>query len=381
MVEGMAGVSAVGCAARVPSRRRVRLASGRVPRRVAAKGDAGAPSTSPVNSSASFVGDRAGVNSVAYQGMPGAYSEGASLLAFPGATMDPCESFEGVFETVEQWMADRGVVPIENSLGGSIHRNYDLLLRHKLHIVGEVEFPVRHCLLAVPGVGKGQLERIKSHPQAIDQCEGYIRRLSAANGGRTIGESWYDTAGAAKDLADSGATNEGAIASALAAQIYGLEILEENIQDVKNNFTRFLVIARDPCSAAAAERGRTHAGIKTSIVFSLLPGSGQLFKALSVFALRDINMTKIESRPLKIPVTELVGSSAADGGTASVKAGGFKKMSDERFDYLFYVDFDASMQEENAQNALRHLQEIAPYMRVLGSYPKHRADLSAFDPA
>jgi len=322
------------------------------------------------------------VSSVAYQGMPGAYSEGASLLAFPGATMDPCESFEGVFETVEQWLADRGVVPIENSLGGSIHRNYDLLLRHKLHIVGEVEFPVRHCLMAVPGVGKHQLERIKSHPQAIDQCEGYIRRLSAANGangGRgTIGESWYDTAGAAKDLADSGATNEGAIASALAAKIYGLEILEENIQDVKNNFTRFLVVARDPCSSAAAERGRSGAGIKTSIVFSLKPGSGQLFKALSVFALRDINMTKIESRPLKIPVTELVGNDGAKDTTA-VKAGGFRKMSDERFDYLFYVDFDASMQEENAQNALRHLQEIAPYMRVLGSYPKHKADTSAFD--
>ncbi|KAH9661027.1 Arogenate dehydratase/prephenate dehydratase 2 [Citrus sinensis] len=261
---------------------------------------------------------------VAYQGVRGAYSESAAEKAYPNCEAVPCEQFDTAFEAVERWLVDRAVLPIENSLGGSIHRNYDLLLRHRLHIVGEVKFAVRHCLLANPGVKVEDLKRVLSHPQALAQCENTLTKLGL------VREAVDDTAGAAKQLKDAGA-----VASSSAAAIYGLNILAEDIQDDCDNVTRFLMLAREPIIPG------TDRPFKTSIVFSLEEGPGVLFKALAVFALRQINLTKIESRPLR---NQPLRSSDDNSG--------FGKY----FDYLFYVDFEASMADQKAQNALRHLK-------------------------
>lgn len=153
--------------------------------------------------------------------MPGAYSERAALLAYPSGSPTPCEAFEGAFAAVEQWTCDRAVLPIENSLGGSIHRNYDLLLQHRLHIVGEVSLKVHHCLMALPGTKIEELERVASHPQALAQCEGFLDGLGVAGLKR---EAVYDTAGAAADIAERNLVGSAAIASKHAAEIYGLEV-------------------------------------------------------------------------------------------------------------------------------------------------------------
>ncbi|XP_042519667.1 arogenate dehydratase/prephenate dehydratase 1, chloroplastic [Macadamia integrifolia] len=280
---------------------------------------------------------------VAYQGVPGAYSEAAALKAYPQCEAVPCDQFEAAFKAVELWLVDKAVLPIENSLGGSIHRNYDLLLRHRLHIVGEVQLAVNHCLLGLPGVRKEELKRILSHPQALAQCENTLSKLGV------VRESVDDTAGAAQFVAASGLRDTGAVASARAAEIYGLNILEEKIQDDSVNITRFLILAREPIIP------RTDRPFKTSIVFTLEEGPGVIFKALAVFALRDINLTKIESRPQRKQPLRVVD----DSNTGRARY----------FDYLFYIDFEASMAEPRAQNALGNLQEFATFLRVLGSYP------------
>lgn len=279
---------------------------------------------------------------VAYQGVRGAYSESAAEKAYPNCEAVPCEQFDTAFEAVERWLVDRAVLPIENSLGGSIHRNYDLLLRHRLHIVGEVKFAVRHCLLANHGVKVEDLKRVLSHPQALAQCENTLTKLGL------VREAVDDTAGAAKHVSFEQLKDVGAVASSSAAAIYGLNILAEDIQDDCDNVTRFLMLAREPIIPG------TDRPFKTSIVFSLEEGPGVLFKALAVFALRQINLTKIESRPLRNQPLR-----SSDGNN------GFGKY----FDYLFYVDFEASMADQKAQNALRHLKEFATFLRVLGSYP------------
>ncbi|XP_043692016.1 arogenate dehydratase/prephenate dehydratase 1, chloroplastic-like [Telopea speciosissima] len=280
---------------------------------------------------------------VAYQGVPGAHSEAAALKAYPQCEAVPCDQFEAAFKAVELWLVDKAVLPIENSLGGSIHRNYDLLLRHRLHIVGEVQLAVNHCLLGLPGVRKEELKRVLSHPQALAQCENTLSKLVV------VRESVDDTAGAAQFVAASGLRDTGAVASARAAEIYGLNILAEKIQDDPENITRFLVLAREPIIP------RTDRPFKTSIVFTLEEGPGIIFKALAVFALRDINLTKIESRPQRKRPLRVVD----DSNTGSAKY----------FDYLFYIDFEASMADPRAQNALGNLQEFATFLRVLGSYP------------
>ncbi|KAI3907027.1 hypothetical protein MKW92_008607 [Papaver armeniacum] len=280
---------------------------------------------------------------VAYQGVPGAYSELAAGKAYPNCEAVPCEQFDVAFNAVERWIVDRAVLPIENSLGGSIHRNYDLLLRHNLHIVGEVRLSIRHCLLANYGVEIGNLSRVLSHPQALAQCENTLTKLGVAR------EAVDDTAGAAQFVAANKFRDVGAVASEGAAKIYGLNILRENIQDDTDNITRFLMLAREPIIPG------TDRPFKTSIVFSLEEGPGMLFKALAVFAMRQINLTKIESRPQrKRPMR-----------TSDDNSNGSQKY----FDYLFYVDFEASMADPNSQNALGHLKEFATFLRVLGSYP------------
>lgn len=157
---------------------------------------------------------------VAYQGVPGAYSEAAAGKAYPNCEAIPCDQFEVAFQAVELWIADRAVLPVENSLGGSIHRNYDLLLRHRLHIVGEVQMPVHHCLLALPGVRKEYLTRVISHPQALAQCELTLNSM----GLNVARESFDDTAAAAEYIATNGLRDTAAIASARAAELYGLQV-------------------------------------------------------------------------------------------------------------------------------------------------------------
>ncbi len=268
---------------------------------------------------------------VAFQGEPGAYGEQAVFNYFGNVETQPCESFDAVFDAVVSGESEAGLIPIENSLAGSIHQNYDLLLRHDLHITGEYPLRVQHCLIALPDVSKTDIRQVISHPQALGQCAAYLRRLGVKP------ESVYDTAGSVKMLKESGARDTAAIASRRAAQIYGLQILEEGIEDNPENYTRFLAISKTPAEAPEGEA-------KTSIVFTLKNQPGALFKALSVFALRDIDLTKIESRPLQ----------------------------GKPWEYLFYIDFIGALHEETVRKALDHLGEYALMLRVLGSYPRYK---------
>ena len=267
---------------------------------------------------------------VAFQGEPGAYSEQAVFNYFGDVETQPSESFDVVFAEVASGTCEAGLIPIENSLAGSIHQNYDLLLRHDLHIVGEHLLRVRHCLIALPDVKKSEIKKAISHPQALGQCAGYLRSLGIKP------ESVYDTAGSVKMLKESGARDTAAIASRRAAELYGMQILEEGIEDNAENFTRFLAISKSEI--------KPQSEAKTSIVFTLKNQPGALFKALSVFALRDIDLTKIESRPLQ----------------------------GKPWEYLFYIDFIGATHEGTAQKALDHLSESALTLRVLGSYPRSR---------
>lgn len=265
---------------------------------------------------------------VAFQGEPGAYSEEASNAYFDSPETLPCDSFERVFSDVKSGECGYGLIPIENSLAGSIHQNYDLLLQNDLSIVGEYFLRVRHCLIAFPGVNKSEIKMVSSHPQALDQCAAYLRNMGVKI------EPVYDTAGSVKLLKASNAHTNAAIASRKAAEIYGMQILEEGIEDNPENYTRFLAIA----SAPAVPAGEA----KTSIVFTLKNQPGALFKALSVFALREVDLTKIESRPL----------------------------AGKPWEYLFYIDFIGAVQDERVKKALDHLGEYALMLRVFGSYQR-----------
>ncbi|KVH96747.1 Prephenate dehydratase, partial [Cynara cardunculus var. scolymus] len=234
---------------------------------------------------------------VAYKGAPGAHSEAAALKAYPKCETVPCEEFESVFKQVELSLVDKVVLPIESSIGGSVHRNYDLFLRYKLHIVGEVQLNIDHCLLGLPGVQMEELVCVLSHPQALDQCKIMLNKLNV------VKVNTQDTAGAAQIIASKGSRDTGAIASSRAAKIYGLDILSNKIQDDPDNITRFLILAREPIIPGTVKPHKCindddFVFLKTSIVFTLEEGSGVLVKALAAFALRDINISKIESRPL-----------------------------------------------------------------------------------
>ena len=274
----------------------------------------------------------------AFQGEPGAYSELAIIEYFDAevATI-PCQTFDAVFDAVGDEASGEdtyGMVPIENSLAGSIHRNYDLMLRHDLHIVGEYHLRVNHCLLALPGVELQDIQRVHSHPQALAQCEANLTRM----GVEKVAEA--DTAGSAEMIRSRGDRQAAALASKRAADVYGLAVLAENLEDNPENYTRFLVLSRK----SQEEDDLENDDFKTSIVFSLQNEPGSLFKALSVFALRDIDLTKIESRPIQ-------GSP---------------------WEYMFYVDFAGHIATERCKRALHHLGEYASFLRVLGSYPRHR---------
>ncbi len=275
---------------------------------------------------------------VAFQGEIGAFSEEAVRAFFGEAHLAPRPGFDDVFDAVAEGKVDRAVIPIENSLFGSVHANYDLLRAHDLVIVGELQLRVRHNLMARDGAKLERLRRVHSHPQALGQCRDFLKRtLSNAE----IVPA-YDTAGAAKMVAASGRDDEAAIASARAAEEYGLAILADNIESNHQNYTRFLALSTEQQLPEPNGETARH-NWKTSLVFSMKDNvPGALFKSLAVFALRELDLFKIESRPL-------VGSPGS---------------------YLFYLDIEGSASDQPVRRALDHLAEIASYLKVLGSYPR-----------
>lgn len=273
---------------------------------------------------------------IAYQGVEGAYSEAAALRFNPAADVLPRPSFEEVFAVVAERRATHGILPIENTIGGTIHRNYDLLLEHDLRIVGEVKLPIAHHLAALEGTPLDQVRRVYSHPQGLAQCERFLRTLHDVEIVAT-----YDTAGSAKMIQEEQLRDSGAIASERAARLFGLQVLRSDVQDYADNITRFLLIGREAVPLGTPD--------KTTIVFTVANEAGALFKALSVFALREIDLAKLESRPIP----------------------------DRPFEYLFYADLATNREEFRCARALMHLAEFAPSVRTLGSYPAWREPATA----
>lgn len=277
------------------------------------------------------------MSQVAFQGEPGAYSEQAAFDFFgTGITPMPRPTFDAVFDDVASGACAFGVVPMENSLGGSVHRNYDLLMRHNLYVVGEVIVRIRWYLYALPGVNLPDVRRVISHWQALAQCERTLSTLLP----KAEREQVYDTAGSVKLLVESGWRDTAAIASRRAQELYGVPILREGIEDDTTNYTRFIVLSRDPNPFGTPEPEANDAEYKTSIVYAMRNKPGALFRSLAAFALRDIDLTKIESRPLQ-------GSP---------------------WEYLFYVDFVGHARSPHCERALAHLAEMTSLLRILGSY-------------
>src|ERR1051326_7949388 len=270
-------------------------------------------------------------HTVAFQGEHGAFSEEAALRYFPKpVSAVPVRTFEEVFKMVDRGLVHHGIIPIENSLFGSIHQNYDLLLKYHLNITGEIKLRVVPALLVNRGVSPPQIRYVYSHPQALGQCERFLGRLR-----RVEAVAGYDTAGAAKSIKEEGRRDAAAIASVGAARVYDLKVLKKGIESDHRNFTRFLILSKMKTGVPVGVRR-----CKRSIIFSMKNIPGALYKALSVFAMRDINLHKIESRPL-------VGSP---------------------WEYLFYLDFQGSESDEACRNAINHLKEITSYLKILGSY-------------
>lgn len=272
----------------------------------------------------------------AFQGERGAFSEDAArrLLGNDIETI-ACRTFEEMFDAASSGKADCCVAPIENSLAGSVHKNYDLLEEHQLTIIGETNLRIVHNLIAPRGVLLNDLKTVYSHPVALAQCERFIRanpQLQAA--------AAYDTAGSVKMIVESGATDAGAIAGSSAAAVYGADVLVEGVEDNAQNFTRFLLLVSEErlASIPAVAHGLP---MKTSILFRVANRPGALFRSLAAFALRDINLLKLESRPIE----------------------------GRPWEYSFYLDFKGAPDEQNVRNALAHLGEMTESIRVLGTYP------------
>jgi prephenate dehydratase len=271
---------------------------------------------------------------VAIQGERGSYSEEAAAQFYGDIEVVPCRWFSDAFEAIVAARAACGVIPIENSQAGSINDTYDLLLKHDLPIVGEVDLPVRHCLLAMPGVALPAIKRVYSHPQALAQCEEFIARIGAEK------VATQDTAGSARLLRENGWRDAAAIASARAGELYALQTLAEGIQTNANNRTRFVVLEPHPAAASAAPKDADR--YKTSIVFVTPNVPASLYKCLGVLATRGINLVKIESRPYR----------------------------PKPWDYVFYVDFDGHIAEAQIHEAMEELRTRAEFLKILGSYPR-----------
>ncbi len=271
---------------------------------------------------------------VAFQGERGAYGEMAAIQYFSEPALLPLKSFQDVFDAAERGSADFAVLPVENSIEGSVNEIYDLLLEtKKLHVVGEVYQRVRHCLIANKGARRNSIKSAHSHPQALAQCRGYLHK----HGIEPVPA--YDTAGAAKMVKENERLDAAAIASRRAAELYGMTILDEGIEDKKNNYTRFLVLSLRKRKTESLSRGRNY---KTSIIFSVKHVPGSLFGIIGEFAVRKINLTKIESRPTK----------------------------ETPWEYNFYVDFDGHVDDSAVKEALGAIRHKTLYIKVLGSYKK-----------
>jgi prephenate dehydratase len=303
---------------------------------------------------------------VAYAGEPGAFAEDAVLAAFPDAERRAVPGFAEVFAAVVAGDAARGVVPIENLVNGTVRETYDLLLKHDLEIVGEIVVPVRLCLAALPGQTLDDIERVYSHIQALGQAEPFLRQR------RWTLLTTYNTAGAGKLIVERGERGAAAVLSPRAAAGLGLEVLAEGIEEVPDNRTRFLVLARpeaqsgaagaaadraDPGAGAAADRGDPGSGAggtsarpaaagrsrsRTTLVFGVRNEPGTLLEALATFARRGLNLSKLESRPSR--------------GAA--------------WEYVFWADLDGSIDEPAIAEALAELRTTSTMVRVLGSYPR-----------
>jgi prephenate dehydratase len=265
---------------------------------------------------------------VSFQGERGAFSEeAAGRLLGSRIRVLPCETFAAAFESVARGRARACLAPIENTLAGSVYENYDLLLSSRLHIVAEVNLRIVHNLIAFPETSAKNLRQVYSHPVALAQCGRFFQKHPGVEK-----VPFYDTAGAVKMLSERRIPGAAAIASRAAAKVYRARILATHLEDHRENYTRFLLLSK---TASVAPRAN-----KVSIVFSTRNVPGALFKCLSVFALREIDLTKMESRPLR----------------------------GRPWEYLFYVDFAGNVREERCRNALAHLGEVTQFLRVLGCY-------------
>lgn len=267
---------------------------------------------------------------VAFQGERGSFSEEAAYkLLGSRVRVSPCETFAATFQSVADGKSKYCLVPIENTLAGSVYENYDLLLENQLHIVAEVNLRIAHNLIAFPGIALKDVRQVYSHPVALAQCGRFFKQHT-----KIEKVPFYDTAGSVKMLSERRISGAAAIASRLAAAVYHGRILRTHLEDHHENFTRFLLLSRIPAVSPKAN--------KVSIVFSTPNVPGALHKCLSVFALRDIDLTKMESRPLR----------------------------GRPFEYFFYLDFVGNVKEKTCQNALSHLAEVTNFLRVLGCYPR-----------
>ena len=268
---------------------------------------------------------------VAFQGEIGAYGEEAAFRFFgPLIQVKPCESLDNVFKVVEQGEAQFGVVPIENSLEGSISRVYDLFLDSSLKVCGETELRVSHCLIANPEAHLGLIKRVYSHPQALAQCRAFLKHLDC----ELI--PTYNTAASVKMIKEQGITDGAAVASARAAEIYGMKVIAKEIEDNPNNFTRFFILSKQDSPPSGED--------KTSIVFSVKHKPGTLYEFLRELADRNINLTKIESRPTR----------------------------QKPWEYNFYLDFEGHREDKLSREILESLERVSLFVKVLGSYPKAR---------
>jgi prephenate dehydratase len=272
---------------------------------------------------------------IAFQGELGAFSQQAiRQLLGPRAEPAPYQRFDEVFAALRGKKVDAAVLPIENTLHGSVHENYDLLLRYDFEITAETNVRIVHNLIAPPGVTFDRLRKVYSHPVALNQCLDFFRQHK-----RIQRVTFYDTAGSVKMIMKERPDDAAAIASELAAKIYGGKILRREIEDDRQNFTRFFLL--EPAgSKPRTIRGGARNPWKTSLVFSTKNIPGALFRALSALALRDLNLVKIESRPLR----------------------------GKPWEYLFYLDLLGRSSDPVVEKALGHLEEVADFLRVLGTY-------------
>jgi prephenate dehydratase len=275
---------------------------------------------------------------VVFQGEKGAFSQQAIRQLFGDrAEVVPCQTFEDVFVRLRDRKVAAAVIPIENTLAGSVHENYDHLVRFNFQICGETNVRINHNLIAAPGVRFRDLRRVFSHPVALNQCLKFF-----AQNPKIQREPFYDTAGSVKMVVEQKLTDAAAIGSAVAAEIYGGTVLRRALEDDRRNFTRFFLLRRPEDARRRLSPATRKQEWKTTLVFSTRNIPGSLFRALSAIALRDINLAKIESRPLR----------------------------GRPWEYMFYLDLLGRTDEVRVQKALGHLEELADFLRVLGCYPK-----------